>query len=694
MITFLLVLTGLPVFSDESVVLFETSSASYSLTPGIEYPIEFGQILLTLGGQASLSARLPFAFLPTLNLTPSLTYSFIPVKAVNSLSVLQLSAGPGFTLEPDPRLSLEGSLRGGLYFGFFNQSAVSGDGIPYEVQSGIGPWLGADTEILLFLSPSFSLGLRLAYCNSLGLYQSLSAGIITRLNIEGLRSRVILQDIEIESIFPGISRYYDRNPAGSFSLENNERFPMKDLRVELYIQDFMDKPRLCYEAGDIAPGARLSGPLNLLFNDEILNLTDDRKISVQITASYNLNGENRTQSITEQTVLYNRNAVTWDDDRKAAAFISSKSPDILEFAGTAALAASNTEIISPSRNMSIALAVYDSMQIYGLSYVIDPETPSYEEAKQQTGQIDFIQFPLQTLQYRGGDCDDLTVLYCSLLEAAGVETALLTVPGHIMPAFAVKAPPAEALKIFSRKDDLIIDGGKAWIPVEITMLSEGFFRAWTAASLKWHEYAETGAASIYPVRSAWELYPPSGGPEGGPKGLGLKAASAPSLLASSFNDDLEAFITSEISPREARLKKLIAETNTPARNINSLGALYGRYGLYKKAEEQFRAALLIDNYLPALINMGNLHFMKSEFTEALDYYLQAEEIQPEKASILLALARTNYELGKLAAAKKYHALLSSAAPELASRYSYIEKLDTGSERAESGAEREVLWEDE
>jgi transglutaminase-like putative cysteine protease len=33
--------------------------------------------------------------------------------------------------------------------------------------------------------------------------------------------------------------------------------------------------------------------------------------------------------------------------------------------------------------------------------------------------------------YRAGDCDDLSILYCSLLEAIGIRTAFVTIPGHI-----------------------------------------------------------------------------------------------------------------------------------------------------------------------------------------------------------------------------------------------------------------------
>ena len=44
--------------------------------------------------------------------------------------------------------------------------------------------------------------------------------------------------------------------------------------------------------------------------------------------------------------------------------------------------------------------------------------------------VDFLQFPRQTLVYGAGDCDDISILYNSLLESVGIRTAFITIPGH------------------------------------------------------------------------------------------------------------------------------------------------------------------------------------------------------------------------------------------------------------------------
>lgn len=62
--------------------------------------------------------------------------------------------------------------------------------------------------------------------------------------------------------------------------------------------------------------------------------------------------------------------------------------------------------------------------------MVDPQS-SYVTAIQARDAVDCLKFPRQTLEYRGGDCDDLSILYCALLESVGIETAFIATPGHI-----------------------------------------------------------------------------------------------------------------------------------------------------------------------------------------------------------------------------------------------------------------------
>jgi hypothetical protein len=86
--------------------------------------------------------------------------------------------------------------------------------------------------------------------------------------------------------------------------------------------------------------------------------------------------------------------------------------------------------------------------------VIDPAS-SFVEISEDAAALDSLNYPYQTLYYWGGNCDDLSILYCSLLEALGVDTACITIPGHIYAAFdtgAEEGPAGEEGRLYPMRD--------------------------------------------------------------------------------------------------------------------------------------------------------------------------------------------------------------------------------------------------
>ena len=122
-----------------------------------------------------------------------------------------------------------------------------------------------------------------------------------------------------------------------------------------------------------------------------------------------------------------------------------------------------------------------------LTYISDPRA---------TGE--YVQFPDQTIELKGGDCDDLSVCYSSLLESVGIQTALVDykVNGkvrHVNVLFNTKLLPEQAgiitnndTKYFVRES---IDGkDEVWLPVEVTSLTN-FETAWNLGSEKFNKEA-------------------------------------------------------------------------------------------------------------------------------------------------------------------------------------------------------------
>ena len=64
----------------------------------------------------------------------------------------------------------------------------------------------------------------------------------------------------------------------------------------------------------------------------ILNVTEATKAQAEITVEYTYNKAGLAVKQTETLRILDRNASSWDDDRKAAAFVTAKDPQVLGFA--------------------------------------------------------------------------------------------------------------------------------------------------------------------------------------------------------------------------------------------------------------------------------------------------------------------------------------------------------------------------
>lgn len=109
---------------------------------------------------------------------------------------------------------------------------------------------------------------------------------------------------------------------------------------------------------------------------------------------------------------------------------------------------------------------------------------------------EYVQFPNETLKLKGGDCDDLSVLFSSLLESIGIETALVdykdtTSIRHVNILVNTGLKPEEArlitendTKYFLRKNEK--GNEEIWIPVETTSLNN-FNNAWNIGVEKFNK---------------------------------------------------------------------------------------------------------------------------------------------------------------------------------------------------------------
>jgi tetratricopeptide (TPR) repeat protein len=609
------------------------SDFSLSALPTVSVPLgptlEDGLPFYSLGGGGSLRAELKPGFARLLFGRASLDADFLPIKnAADSLTLVSLGLEAGLSLSPGPRIAIEAGAGGGMYLGMTSAG------------SAYNPFAQAGAELQFRLSPSMAVGLgggyKYLFTDKGPLYHGLSFRLGVAYDLAGARKGTEIRiEPTLDSVFPLFFSYYDKNPLGKVLVANGEGIPIEKVKVSFFAKQYMDSPKTCAEFASIPAGATVSVPLTALFNDSIFRVTEGTKTSADLLVEYYYLGKERRATRTVTLQVNNRNAMTWEDDRKAAAFVTAKDPLILGFAKGIAATVRNAQGANVlSSELRTALGIFQGLTVYGMGYVVDPKTP-YASLSASEATIDFLQFPNQTLAYRGGDCDDLTTLYCALLESVGIASAFITVPGHIYAAFDSGLAPESAAKFLADPEEAIARNGKLWIPVEITLVKDGFIKAWAKGAQEWREASATGSAAFYEVRAAWALYEPVGFAESA-VAITLPAQDR---IAAAYRAELDRLAKAQVGARAVELQAQIKLGVNPEQARNKLGVLYAQYGLYDEARRELSLAAAKPGYAPPLVNLGNVEYLSGNPAKAVGYYEKAAGFLPGNAAVLSALAR-------------------------------------------------------
>ena len=327
--------------------------------------------------------------------------------------------------------------------------------------------------------------------------------------------RKILEDATPLVITDADRAYYypleEANKTGRIWLKNESNREIT-VHIKLFISDFVSKNGTEVASRiEMQPLQRLSVPIRqLVLSQKAVALSQSQPVEATIQVIESGGSAYRTFPVT--FLLHDNHTIQLDDVGKLACFISSESSAADSAIGVfinQVRTAFQTEIDSADmpENLYVAMLLFNVL--HGVSYARDPEIPG------QRGTIDEIKYPHEMLeslmgQHSGeddkstfGDCDDSTVLYCSLLESVGIKTALIQLPNHVLMAFDLgNISVKQAQEIGLPNDYYRTVNGQAWIPMETTFINKGFAAAWQegcrsldAVNIR----AET-------VEDAWEEY--------------------------------------------------------------------------------------------------------------------------------------------------------------------------------------------
>ncbi|MDC7235026.1 MAG: hypothetical protein PQJ58_17470 [Spirochaetales bacterium] len=490
-------------------------------------------------------------------------------------------------------------------------------------------------------------------------------------------------EFDLPPMFASMQSYYSSNPIGTIELTNTEKFPIHDVNINFMQAGFMDAPTKADSIAEIGPGESVDVDIYAAYNQEVFSIEGISPLTAELSIDYSARGNTGRQMMTVSYDLHDKESLTWDDDRKMAAYITPSDSALRNYASFVRQSA--RDVVNPGLNESlqVGLQMFYGLTEVGCIYQKDPTSP-FDAAQENPFVIDKVSLPRNTLKRGTGDCDDLTALYCSLLESVGIETAFITTPGHIYAAFNTKEEARNYQQIHPDKTRTLNIEGELWVPVEITLIgTSGFEQAWEVGADEFNKYEnETEKRGLYRTRDAQQVFRP----------VGLKETD----LGLQYGE--KASIARAVDQATGQLvNKIIAYYDQQAREkdsksgYNRLGTICTQFGEYNRAEQAFNYALALDrNYLPSKVNLANIMFLKGQYQNALrlyhnveqDYLSRSRTSSAAYARVVLNLSRCYYELQNFDKSADYANQLKELDPGLLRQYSYLTEDGAGASAAE------------
>ena len=286
--------------------------------------------------------------------------------------------------------------------------------------------------------------------------------------------------------------------------------------------------------------------------------------------------------------------------------------------------------------------------------------------------IDSISLPRETLTRLSGDCDDLTVLFCTMLQSVGIDTALVTTPGHIYCAFNTGTPSRDFEMLHPDREMFIEIDGSLWVPVEITLIGrKSFPEAWSTGIAEYRQYdAEADKRGFYKTVEAQQLYRPVALRE---TDLGLQYGDTEDLLEE-YKTAMGRITSAIVSPLREK-----AESSNNAGGWNKYGVAAAKLGAYRDAEQAFQKVIALrSDYFVARLNLGSVFFLSGKYEQSLSAFKQVEEMvqgggsmRDNGFSLFVNLSKAHYALTNYTEAEKYFEKASDLDRESAEKYAYL-----------------------
>ncbi len=427
-----------------------------------------------------------------------------------------------------------------------------------------------------------------------------------------------IMELWIDELFPARHPRYAHEAVGRLVVANHGAHAVSHMDVEVECPAFLEVPWVMH-AGPIAPGTIDSLLLLIPFSGaRLMAVRDETQTVVRVTLTWSRGGEEKQRAATTTVTVHSRNAVDWNDVRSACAFVTPSAPVVEGVARRAMSTALQGQQDLPG-SLARAFKIVQALSSFELAYTPDPPSPV-------SAAYDHMQFSNETLRLGAGDCEDTAVLLGSCLENGDLPVQLLLTQDHVFAAFNTGLYSKDGFLISPDRERFLVLDGRIWLPIETTLLSQGFLRAWNEGVQTYRALEKTGDyLERVDVRRGWRIYPPAGTPgdDGFTKMPDMAGASA----------ELRALLSARrkaVAEVEERLHAAVKAHPEDWESLYRLGVLLGRESRAFEALESFKR--IPDGVAlgaQARIGEGNSYLVESKVESALVKYRHAVELDPD-----------------------------------------------------------------
>jgi len=447
-------------------------------------------------------------------------------------------------------------------------------------------------------------------------------------------SPVKITDVSMNDLFASFYKSYATGRIGYVTVRNDYDKGLK-LTLKVSIPGLTESET--HETFILGPNEKRTSYFPAIFTNTIMAVRGLEIRQARIRIEYKIKNETKYTETNKKFRLLGRGAITWDNPGKAAAFITKLDRMVELFArGVTKDLPYRSEI--ELGNLYTAAALFNAMGAIGIKYREDPENPFSIIPKTQHS-VDRIKYPAELLTEKQGDCDDLTVLYVSLLENSGIRTALVSTEDHIFIMFDTGIHERN-WGLLPVGDSLVVMKDKSlWIPVEVTEVGNSFTKAWLSGGKKYRESEHDEYFEVVRVEDVEGLYLSAL-----PEEFQKQIPDLPNKekLKQICEHDFAWIQNRKMNFVTERFQTKLQQHPDNDRLRNKLGIIFAQQDSIEQAETQFRNILKKqpENF-KALTNLANIYLILGKFKDAEKYYLKAAEIKKEEPGLYLNLAILN-----------------------------------------------------